>query len=101
LSNANLRRFFIVNELVFLEPNRAYKLYTDLAYKAVIGKNAAQVRKERDASKKATAVDYMTADEIERITKVQYQISVLKDMGMDYKQIKALVLDKSIMLKVA
>ncbi len=30
-----------------------YKLYTDLAYKSVLGKNAAQIRKERNAPKKS------------------------------------------------
>ena len=47
----------------------SYKLYTDLAYKAVIGKNAAQIRKERGAKPKAVAVDYMNAAELAQITK--------------------------------
>lgn len=68
-----------------------FKHYTDLAYKTTIGKNAAQLRKERDAPKKAKAVDYMTAEEIAAVTKRQGQFAVLLEMGMDYQQIKMLV----------
>lgn len=68
----------------------AYKLFTDLAYKSVTGRNAAQLRRERGADKKAAAVDYLTAEEIRQITKRQEQFAVLLEMGMDYQQIKAL-----------
>lgn len=69
----------------------AYKHYTDLAYKSVTGQNAAQLRKTRGADKTATAVDYMTAEEIQQVTKRQEQFAVLVDMGMEYQQIKAIV----------
>lgn len=68
----------------------AYKMYTDLAYKSTIGKNAAQLRKERDAPKKAKAIDYMTAEEIAAVTKQQERFAVLLEMGMNYQQIKML-----------
>lgn len=68
-----------------------FKHYTDLAYKTTIGKNAAQLRKERDAPKKAKAVDYMTAEEIANVTKRQGQFAVLLEMGLDYETIKAMV----------
>lgn len=71
----------------------AYKKYTDLAYKSSIGKNAAQLRKERNAPKKAVAVDYMTSDEIAAVSKRQSQIAVLLELGMDYGQVKAVVLE--------
>lgn len=41
-----------------------YRLYTDLAYKVCTGKNAKQLRVERNAPTNAIASDYMTADEI-------------------------------------
>lgn len=69
----------------------AYKLFTDLAYKSVTGQNAAQLRKTRGADKNAVAVDYMTADEIQQVTKRQEQFAVLLEMGMEYQQIKAIV----------
>lgn len=70
----------------------AYKQYTDLAYKTTLGLNAAQLRKERNAPKKAVAIDYMTAAEIEAVTKRQAQFAVLLEMGLDYQEIKALAL---------
>ena len=69
----------------------AYKKYTDLAYKSSVGRNAAQLRKERGAPKKAVAADYMTAGEIAAVTKRQYQIAVLLEMGMEYQDVKAIV----------
>ncbi len=71
----------------------AYKQYTDLAYKSAIGKTAAQLRKGRNAPKKAKAVDYMTADEITAVSKRQSQIAVLLEMGLDYQAIKRIVVD--------
>lgn len=74
----------------------SYKHYTDLAYKSTVGKNAAQLRKERGADKKAKAVEYMTADEIKRVTRRQEQFAVLVEMGLDYQQIKAIALKQAI-----
>ena len=79
----------------------AYKLYTDLAYKTALGKNAAQVRKERNAPKKATAIDYMTSEEIATISKLQNQIGVLIEMGMDYQQVKMLLLNRQMVGNIA
>ncbi len=78
-----------------------YKLYTDLAYKIATGKVAIQLRKERNAPQKSKAIEYMTSDEIERITKLQYQISALLEMGMDYQQIKALLINRQMVGKIA
>ena len=69
----------------------AYKQYTDLAYKSVTGKIARKIREERGADKKAIAIDYMTSDEIQRIARKTGQIAVLRDMGMEYEQIKSLM----------
>lgn len=66
-----------------------YSQYTDLAYMAALGKSARQLRKERGASKKATASDYMTADELAAVSSMENRISVLIEIGMDYQQIKA------------
>ena len=79
----------------------AYKKYTDLAYKSSIGKNAAQLRRERDAPKKAKAVDYLTSDEIAAVAKRQNQIAVLLEMGMDYTQIKSVVLGAALQAKAS
>ena len=66
----------------------AYKKYTDLAYKTSIGKNASQLRKERNAPPGASAADYMTSREIAAVAKRQGQIAVLLEMGFDYIQVK-------------
>lgn len=74
----------------------AYKQYTDLAYKAATGKIAKKLREERGANKSANAIDYMTADEIQNVAKKQSQIAVLRDMGMSYDEIKALITQQKI-----
>lgn len=79
----------------------AYKKYTDLAYKSSIGNNAAQLRRERDAPKKAKAVDYLTSDELAAVAKRQNQIAVLLEMGMDYTQIKSAVLGAALQAKAS
>lgn len=77
-----------------VDPSRwAYKKYTDLAYKCVTGRNAAQLRKDRSAPKKAIAADYMTSDEVAAVTKRTEQITVLLDMGLNYDQVKSMLLE--------
>lgn len=70
-----------------------YRHYTDLAYRAAFGKSAAQIRKERNAPRKANASDYMTADELFAVTHIEKQIGVLVEMRLDYSQIKSMVLN--------
>jgi len=65
-----------------------YKLFTDLSYKTTLGKVASTIRKERGASKKDVALDYMTADELELVESVTNKIAVLYEMDLDYYQIK-------------
>ena len=72
----------------------AYKHYTDLAYKAATGKIARKLREERGAGKTANAIDCLTADELQDIAKKESQIAVLREMDMDYEQIKALLFQK-------
>ena len=77
----------------------SYKKYTDLAYKAATGKLAKQLRVERGADKTAVAVDYMTADELDAVNKAQYRIGMLLEMGLDYQQIKALLLARQALVQ--
>lgn len=72
--------------------NQRYKQYTDLAYKAALGKTAVQLRKERGAPSGANMTEYLTAKEIEATAQMEGRISVLIEMGMDYQTIKAIVL---------
>lgn len=74
-------------------PHKAmwYRHYTDLAYRAVFGKSAAQLRKERGAPKKAVAADYLSSDELENVERVTKQIGVLVEMQLDYQTIKGIL----------
>lgn len=78
-------------------PHKAmwYKHYTDLAYRAVFSRSAAQLRKERGAPKGAIAADYLTADELEEVERVTKQIGVLVEMRLDYQAIKSIVADSA------
>lgn len=72
-------------------PHKALKYgqYTDLAYKLALGRTARQLRKDRGADKRATASDYMTAEEISLVAEVENKIGVLIGIGMGYQEIKA------------
>ena len=65
-----------------------YAQYSNLAYMATLGKTAKQLRQERGAGSKATASDYLTADEIAVVSAMENRIAVLLEIGMDYQQIK-------------
>ena len=66
-----------------------YKHYTDLIYRTVTGMTAKQLRETRNAPPKAIASDYMEADELEAVTRMENRIAVMLEMGMNYQQIKA------------
>ena len=72
-------------------PHKQFKYgqYTDLAYRAALGKSARQLRLERGADKKAVASDYMTAGELAAVVGMENRIAVLLEIGMDYHQIRA------------
>lgn len=78
-----------------------YKMYMDLVYKTVLGKTAAQIRKERGAEKKTPASDYMAAEETQAIARLEDQVAALIELGMDYQQIKALLLNRQAMKNIA
>lgn len=71
-------------------PHKALKYgqYTDLAYRLALGRTARQLRKDRGADKRATASDYMTAEEISLVAEVENKIGVLIGIGMSYQEVK-------------
>ena len=78
-----------IKDSIELSANKwAYKQYTDLAYKCVVGKTASQIRRERGMESHVPAVAFMTAEELKNIAKVSNQIAVLIDLGMEYQEIK-------------
>ena len=66
-----------------------YSQYTDLAYRAALGKTARQLRQERGAARTATASDYMSAGELDAVSRMENRIAVLLELGMDYAHVKA------------
>ncbi|MBW2002988.1 MAG: Rha family transcriptional regulator [Deltaproteobacteria bacterium] len=66
-----------------------YKHYTDLAYKVVFGKNAKQLREEYGLGKNDNLRNRFSASELDKVLKVERQISVLIELGYSYHDIKA------------
>lgn len=83
----------VIRDCVPVGPHKAmmYKNYTDLAYKIALGKNAAQLRKERNAPKGSILAEYLTAEETEAVKKAETKISILVESGMDYQAVKAIM----------
>lgn len=70
----------------------AYGTYTNLFYKAALGKTARQLRAERGASKKITAKDLLSSDELPLYEKKEAAATVLLDAGLRYEEIKKILL---------
>ena len=73
----------------------AHGTYTDLCYKAALGKTAAQLRKERNAPKKAVAAEFLSSEELPLYQRKEAAVAVLLDAGMKYDQIKAVMLQEA------
>lgn len=73
-----------------------FSLYTDLAYKTSIGRTAKKIRKENNAPKKSNASLFMSADEIQKVTKRENQISTLLGLGLDYYEIKEILMKSNL-----
>ncbi len=71
-----------------------YSQYTDLAYKTALGKTAKQIRQERGGGKKANASNFLTSREIDSVSKNESNIAVLLDLGLEYKEIKDIMMRK-------
>lgn len=71
-------------------PHKAmkYKHYTDLIYKIVFNKNTKQLKEEFGLKKKDVLRDRFSASELVMIEKLEKQVSVLLELGHEYKSIK-------------
>ena len=69
----------------------AYDAYTNLAYKAAIGRTAAQIRKSAGVDRRADVVPLMTAEELAEVTKREAQVATLLDCGMKYEAIREIM----------
>ena len=68
----------------------AYKAYTDMIYKAVAGKTAKQLKKERSAPGMAAA-DLLTAQELAAYKRKETVVAALLDEGFRYNDIKGIL----------
>ena len=66
-----------------------YKQYTDLIYKLVIGKTATQKRKELGLSKKQSVTSFLSSEQIDELSKLESQATMLIEMGFEYEQIRS------------
>lgn len=70
----------------------AFNTYQNLIYKAALGRNASQVRRERGAAKDARAVDFLQADELLAVAKKKRLVTDLLDEGLQYDEIRMLLI---------
>lgn len=69
----------------------AYSTYTDLIYKAVLGKSAKQLREEFEIGKKDNLRDLFSAEELAKVKSVEMVVSGLVDCGWGYDEIKGFI----------
>jgi len=67
---------------------RKYGQYTDMIYKIVFSKNAKQLRGQFGLPRNADLRNRFTSFELERVDKLEQQVSVLVELGHDYHGIK-------------
>ena len=69
----------------------AYNAYTNMIYKAVTGKTAGQLRKNRGAARGADVVGLLSAAELAEVRKKEAQVCTLLECGMKYDAIRAVI----------
>lgn len=69
----------------------AYSTYTDLIYKAVLGKTAKQLRDDYGVGKQNNLRDLLSAEELANVKSVEMVVSGLVDCGWGYNEIKAFI----------
>ena len=71
----------------------AYSTYTDLIYKAVLGKSAKQLREEFGIGKQDNLRDLLSEEELAKVKSVEMVVSGLVDCGWGYDEIKAFIMN--------
>lgn len=79
----------------------AYSTYTDLIYKAVLGKSTKQLREEFGIGKQDNLRDLLSAEELAKVKSVEMVVSGLVDCGWGYDEIKAFIMNTERKLIVA
>ena len=71
-----------------------YSVYTDLVYKAVFGMNTKQLREKFGIDKKDNIRDYLSVEELVKVSKMEKLASSLLDVGFDYGQVKDFLVER-------
>ena len=79
----------------------AYSTYTDLIYKAVLGKTAKQLREELGIGKQDNLRDLLSTEELAKVKPVEMVVSGLVDCGWGYNEIKEFITNTERKLIVA
>ena len=74
---------------------KGYSNYTDAIYKALFGKNAAQLRKEFGITKKDSLRDCFSEEELKRIQDAEMLVSSLISYGWGYYEIKDFIMEQT------
>jgi len=69
----------------------AYKIYTDLIYKAVLGMNKKQYQQSFNIPQDVCIKDYLTTKQMEKISKLEDLTGYLLELGQSYNQIKDII----------
>ena len=70
----------------------AFTAYTNMIYKTVTGRTAAQMRKDAGLPKGADVVPLLSSDTLALVTRRENQVAALLDCGMTYDAIRAVLL---------
>lgn len=79
----------------------AYSTYTDLIYKAVLGKSAKQLREEFGIGKQDNLRDLLSEEELAKVKSVEMVVSGLVNCGWGYNEIKEFITNTERKLIVA
>ncbi len=71
-----------------------YSVYTDLVYKAVFGMNSKQLREKLGIDKKDNIRDYLSPEDLIKVSKMEKLTSSLLDIGFDYEQVKDFITER-------
>lgn len=74
-----------------------YSNFYDLIYKTAIGFIARQLRKERNADKKAVAADFMTAEELAAVDSREKEVITLLRLGLTRDEMKTIFERKGVL----
>ena len=69
----------------------AYAAYSNLIYKVVIGRTAAQLRKDAGLTARADVAPLLNAEALAHVARRENQVAALLDCGMRYEAIKAVL----------